>query len=95
VSKQGYPIERLATLLGQRIPKRIEQVSTAFGAGGRPAFSQQLSQKEALGWWQRNRFTPAGQQVLGLMKPDQILELDQALAAANEAQGNVGMTEVG
>ena len=54
--------------------------------GKRPAFTEQLSKREALAWWQTHRYDDLGKQVLANMQPDSVMELDLALSRVNEVE---------
>ncbi len=84
-----YTIERRASLLAQSIGKRIGIISQGLAPSGkRPPFTEQLSQKDAMAWWQKHRFDSLGQQVTANMDPQSLMELDQALGQKTEADQN-------
>ncbi len=88
-----YPIEKMSNLLADRITERIDMLSKALApAEGRPPFTQQLSKAKAINWWRAHRYDDLGKQVMANMEPIAVLELDQALAQANEAEGLGGDT---
>lgn len=81
-----HPLERRAHLLAGRLSARKEMLVQAVAPPGtRPLFTEQMSKPQALAWWQKHRFDDLGKKVVGQMKPEDILELDQALSQANEA----------
>jgi hypothetical protein len=53
--------------------------------GQRPPFTEQLTKREAVAFWQQHRYDSTGAEVLARMKPADILELDTALAGMNAA----------
>jgi hypothetical protein len=57
--------------------------------GERPPFTEQLSVPDAQRWWSKHRYDDLGKQVLGRMSPQDVLELDQALAQMYEGVENV------
>ncbi len=80
-------LERRASAIATAIQKQRLVVAEALKPDGtRPPFTTQMSEPEALAWWQKNRYSNFGQRVLANMAPMQVMELDQALSQANEPQ---------
>jgi hypothetical protein len=82
-----HRLETRARLLSERLQHARQTIRDAVApAGQRPPFTEQLSKPEALRFWQAHRFDEYGQAALARMAPEQVQELDLALARANEAQ---------
>ena len=72
-------------MLGGAIRSRREVLAQALTPPGkRPPFREQLTRPAALDFWRRHRYSPIGAEILAQLTPESILELDQALATANE-----------
>jgi len=82
-----YRVERRAALLSERITQRRQTLRDAYSPPGqRPPFTQTLSRRDALTWWRQHRSDDVGKQVLDRMSPNDIMNLDLALAKANEVE---------
>lgn len=80
-------LERRAHMLAGKLAKSKEMLRDALAPPGqRPAFTEQLTKREALSWWREHRFDKFGQEVTSRMRPREVMELDQALSRANEAE---------
>ena len=86
-----HVLERRAKLLGERASHLRESLAESLrSASGRPLFTKQVSQREALGWWRKHRYDGLGAQALGGLTREQVMELDLWLASANEADMGEG-----
>jgi hypothetical protein len=87
VSKSNieHVMERRASRLAAAIEHRIG-VMVAFlkPAGRPPVFTRRVGRKEALEFWRRHRTDELGMQLLSRMTPEQVMELDRALAMPSE-----------
>jgi len=82
-----HRLETRAHLLAERITHDRQTIVDALTPDGkRTLFAKQLSKPEALRFWQAHRFDDIGKQVLARMSPSDVMELDQALTQAAEAQ---------
>lgn len=82
-----HRLERRAKLLSAGLQARREALRMALAAPGqRPPFSEQLARPAALSWWRKHRGDELGARVLANMRPDSILELDQALSRMIEGE---------
>lgn len=88
VNKNESVVERRTRLLAARIQHEYDTLLKAYlGPGGRPYGTRELTKGEALGWWRVNRYTPAGLGVLATWKPEDVMDLDVALARSNLGEG--------
>ena len=79
-------LERRAHMLAGKLTKNKEMLRDALAPPGqRPPFTEQMTKREAIGWWREHRFDKYGQEVTSRMKPVDVMELDRALSQANEA----------
>lgn len=86
-------LERRARMLADGMLARKNMLTQALlPKGSRPPFTQQLSEKDALSFWQRNRHSALGKKVLERMSTEDILELDLALSKAAEGELDAGNT---
>ena len=84
-------LERRAKLLASKLTARKDLLrQTLAPPGQRPPFTQQLSRPEALAFHRQHRYDPAYADYYKRLGPEGILELDNALAQANE-QGMLGL----
>lgn len=80
--------ERRVKLLAGRLQKdKALLVQAIAPPGQRPPFTEQLSKRDALNFWRAHRQDGIGKEALSRMKPEAIMELDLALAQA-EQTGN-------
>lgn len=86
-----HKLDQRVLALSGAIQRRKQLLTDALRPSGqRPPFTQQLSEPDALAFWQRNRNTSLGKEVLQRMKPEDIMELDLALARMGEGSGLQG-----
>jgi hypothetical protein len=89
-------LERRAKAMAEAIKGRRDLLTQALApTGQRPAFHEQLSKPAALAWWTQHRNDGMGKEVIARMKPESILELDNALAQHNQAQQFMGNDNAG
>ena len=87
MSNAEHILERRAHLLAGKLSARRDLLVQALAPKGqRPPFTEQMSKPEAVAWWRAHRYDDLGKQVLDRMGPADVMELDQALSQANEAQ---------
>lgn len=85
MSHQEQMIERRARLLAQKMKARVESLRNVIAPEGeRPPFTKALGDENALKFWMMHRYDPIGAQVLQNFRPQDIAELDTALAQYNE-----------
>jgi hypothetical protein len=87
MADEQHPLERRAAMLGERFAKRVDLMANLMRPDGRALFSQRLPEQQALTFWRKHRNDELGQAVLSTWSPVQVLELDQRLMRANEANG--------
>lgn len=77
-----HRLERRARLLAMKMQERVSDLQNVVGV----AFRREVPRGKALAWWRKHRFDELGAQVLARMQPQDILDLDLALAQAIEAE---------
>ena len=76
-----HVMERRAARLASAISHRIEvMVEFLKPDGAPPVFTTKMSRREALEFWRRHRTDEIGSALLARMTPEQVAELDRALA---------------
>lgn len=93
-AEDQHPLERRAQALAQGITSRVNMMASMMRPDGRPVFHTRLSDAKALDFWRKHRYDELGQSVISTWRPDQILDLDQRLSQANEADG-LGVPQYG
>lgn len=78
---QQHRLEVRASLLGNRMAAASDALAASYGEGGRPAFTEARTRREALDWWRQHRHDEYGQRVLERMPPWEIARLDADLQA--------------
>ena len=86
-----HRLERRTRLLTLRVRERVDRLRDELAAPGqRPPFTEAKTAAEALAWWRAHRHDDLGQRVLARYTPDQIADLDVALARDLTAQDEAG-----
>lgn len=74
-------------MAASRLESRVEMVRKSLaGEGGRPPFTEMLSQGDALAFWRRHFDDDIGRKLRREMSPQDQVELQTALAGAIEAE---------
>ncbi len=82
-----HRLETRAHLLAEGIQHSREVLRDSLAPPGRRRlFSAQATKAEKLAWWRKHRRDDLGAQALAVMRPDAIMELDQALSQQIEAE---------
>lgn len=85
MSEQEQMIERRARLLAQKMQARVDVLRNQIAPEGqRPPFTKSLGNDNALKFWMQHRYDPIGAQILQGFRPQDIAELDTALANYSE-----------
>lgn len=80
-SSATHRLERRSQLLAARLQERVDAMRNALTpAGQRPPFTTTMPKSAALDWWTKHRHDDLGKSALGNYSPDQVAELDAALA---------------
>jgi hypothetical protein len=74
-------------MLAEAFTQRTDLLAAMMRPDDRQIFHQRLAEPKALEFWRKHRFDDLGQSVMSTWRPDQVVELDQRLAQANEADG--------
>jgi hypothetical protein len=80
-------LERRSALLANRIDAGADALAKQWGAGDRPAYTTAMSRSEALAWWRKELYTPAGAEALQRLSPVEIIQLHADLGAAMNGEG--------
>lgn len=82
-----YPLERRASRIAERLKERRETLRYVVAPpGDRPLFHEAKTKSDALAWWRKNRHNDHGAKVLANYTPQQIADLDLALAGMIDAE---------
>jgi hypothetical protein len=74
-------LERRTRMLADKIRHRIEVYKDMLRPhGGKPPWTKQLTNEEALVFWRKHRYSELGGRLLSGMSKRQVLQLDQWLA---------------
>jgi hypothetical protein len=78
-------MERVAHGIAEGAKRQVKVMRDAIApSGSRLPFTEQLSQPDALNFWRLHRYDATGKHVLDTMNPNDIMELDLALAQRNQ-----------
>lgn len=81
-----HVMERRAAKLAIAIEHRIKVMVEFLAPDGRPVFTKKVSGADALEFWRRHRTDETGMALLQRMTPEQVMELDAALAGGAPQQ---------
>lgn len=85
-----HPMERRTNALADGLTARVDMLAAMMRPDGRQIYHTRQAEQKAIEFWQRNRFTDLGQQVMSTWTPDQIMDLDRRLMEANQMGGQSG-----